>query len=346
MSKATKILLFLSLFLLGITPAYATLSVSVSGGNWAAGHLQGGAQTSTSGDTWTVTNEGDVYEDIYIKVDGTTWHPGSSAGAETFVLKYDTTGSWSDPITNTDNGIVLVNYVEASQTQTFDLQFTAPTSSTVEDIEQTLTVTLTAVAGTHTCGTSLTYNGKTYNTVANGSQCWFVENLDYNDGCSSETWVDATDVGWCGYYTGGPYTNEGLLYQWSAAMDGSTTEGAQGLCPLGWHIPTDAEFHTLEDAYDSGTCSAVRTDWGCDPAGSHLSTLTSSGDNSSGFTALLIGYRFTDGTFVWRSNYEYFWSSTESSAEAWVYKLSSSSSEVYRNTYSKPHGASVRCIKD
>jgi len=344
MNKIAKALVFAGLFLLGITPAYATLSVSVTGGNWAVGHIQAEAQTSTSGNTWEATNEGDVYEDIYIKVDGTTWHPGSSAGAETFVLKYDATGSWSDPITNTDNGIILVSYLEPSQTQTFDLQFTAPASSTVEDIEQTLTVTLTAVAGVHTCGTSLTYQGKTYNTVSIASECWFLENLDYDDGCTGISW-SASDVGACAYYTGGPFTNEGLLYQWSAAMDGSTTEGAQGLCPTGWHIPTDAEQYALEDAYDSGTCSSSRTDWGCDPAGSHLSTLTLDGDNSSGFTALLAGYK-TLGSSLNRGTGAFFWSSSESSASAYRRNLGSSNSTVHRGLLEKAFGYSVRCIKD
>ena len=72
------------------------------------------------------------------------------------------------------------------------------------------------------------------------------ESLDYDNGCSSETWVYNTDVGWCGYYTDGPFTNEGLLYQWSAAMNDSIVDGAQGICPADWHIPTDDEWYNLE----------------------------------------------------------------------------------------------------
>jgi len=86
-----------------------------------------------------------------------------------------------------------------------------------------------------------------YNIVAIGSQCWMAENLDYDNGCSSKGWVDESDTGWCGYYNGSSTDDTyGLLYQWSAAMNGTTTEGAQGICPAGWHLPTHDEYTTLE----------------------------------------------------------------------------------------------------
>ncbi|MCK5063489.1 MAG: hypothetical protein KAR23_06175, partial [Candidatus Aenigmarchaeota archaeon] len=198
-----------------------------------------------------------------------------------------------------------------------------------------------------TCGTDTVddIDENTYNTVLIGTQCWMQENLDYDNGCTSIGW-SSSDVGACSYYSGGPYANEGLLYQWSAAMNGSTTPGAQGLCPAGWHMPTDAEQHTLEDLYDSGTCNSGRTTWGCDPAGTHLSTLTLNGDNTSGFTALLAGYRGTDSSFNGRGTYATFWSSSESGTDAWRRILYSGFSTVRRNVNDKATGFSVRCLKD
>jgi len=204
------------------------------------------------------------------------------------------------------------------------------------------------------CGTPFTdsRNSKTYNTVLIGSQCWMKENLDYDNGCSSKTWVDNTDVGWCGYYTGGPFTNEGLLYQWSAAM--ATTSGTPGICPLGWHVPSHDEFTTLERAVcTSETCATdfpydneTQGDMGTDE-GSKLSTLTSGGTNSSGFTALLPGCRSVDGSFNDRSSNALLWSkSAYDSSSAWFRFLTSGCATVIRLTYSEAYAFSVRCLKD
>ncbi len=94
------------------------------------------------------------------------------------------------------------------------------------------------------CGSPLidSRDGKTYNTVLIGEQCWMAENLDYNNDCSSRKSPLSEyggDFGWCGYYEGGPFEREGLLYQWSAAAKPDT-------CPNGWHLPTDEEYKILE----------------------------------------------------------------------------------------------------
>lgn len=149
--RALKILIFLFIGLLvGLETggkAYAGLNVSVSGGNWAIGTVQGG-EVATSGtegrtdDKWTVTGSSDGTEDVYIKVTGQDWSPGSSAGSDQFILKHDVSESWGSAITNSGNGIELKGSLEAGGTQDFDLQFTAPTGGT--EGAETLTVTLTA----------------------------------------------------------------------------------------------------------------------------------------------------------------------------------------------------------
>jgi uncharacterized protein (TIGR02145 family) len=81
--------------------------------------------------------------------------------------------------------------------------------------------------------------------------------------------------------------------------------------------------------------------------GSKLSTATSSGNNNSGFTALLAGYRDADGTFNTRSTYGYWWSSSETSAtNAQTRALYSSQAGVLRSSFNKAIGFSVRCLKD
>jgi uncharacterized protein (TIGR02145 family) len=214
------------------------------------------------------------------------------------------------------------------------------------------------------CGTSTIEDGdgNTYNTVQIGDQCWMAENLDYDgdpsgNGCKDVTWVDDSDEGWCGYYTGGPYEDEGLLYQWSAAMNGSTSEGAQGFCPTGWHIPTDAELYILENYLAEDTCTAGRTGFECDPAGSKLAgnaglwnddALEAHEDfGTSGFSALPAGDRYTGGSYYNRSSYTYIWSSSEGAAgEAWLRALGCTHTDVLRNALSKANAWSVRCLKD
>ena len=191
-------------------------------------------------------------------------------------------------------------------------------------------------------------DGNSYSTIQIGTQCWMAENLDYDNGCSSAVWANYTDVGWCGYYTGGPFANEGLLYQWSAAMNGYTTPGAQGLCPTGWHIPTDAEWKTLVE-YAAGTPGCESSyGWQCSPAGSHLSSYTLNGDNSTVFSGLLVGFRSSNSVFVDRTSFAFFWSSVDSegTGTAWTRGLSSSYATVEYNLDGKASGYSVRCLKD
>ncbi len=223
------------------------------------------------------------------------------------------------------------------------------------------------------CGSPFTdsRNSKTYNTVQIGTQCWMKENMDYNNGCQSVTWVNSTDNGWCGYYIGGPFTNEGLLYQWSAAMNGSTTAGAQGICPVGWHVPTDAEWNTLE-TYTVQVIASAASQYPCDTTvvgwrrcsdnsgtdtggpkgvGKSLKKVgqgngVGAGDDLVGFSSLLPGYRDADGTFHYRSSHTYLWSSSPSGVSAWNRTLNATYSTVYRHSDSKAFGFSVRCLKN
>ena len=103
------------------------------------------------------------------------------------------------------------------------------------------------------CGQALTdiRDGKTYTTVQLGSQCWMQKNLDYGsatsavnhqqDNCISEKYCYNDDVTNCAKYGGS--------YQWDELMQFQDTPGLQGLCPPGWHVPTQAEWTTLFNYY-------------------------------------------------------------------------------------------------
>lgn len=226
---------------------------------------------------------------------------------------------------------------------------------------------ITSAVQAFVCGTSTIadFDNNTYNTVLIGTQCWMTSNMmttKYPDGTSitrgpvtsGGLWTGA-DLGFYAYppntannaeeTLANIQTNKlGFVYQWSAAMKGSTTEGAQGICPAGWHVPTDAQQYTLENYLKTGaTCDANRNNaWDCDGAGTKLKI-----GGSSGFNAPLAGFRNTTGAFYARATVTNLWSSSPaSSSTAWSRLLYSSNSTVYRDTYSKALGFSVRCLKD
>gem|GEM_PF-5384187 len=209
------------------------------------------------------------------------------------------------------------------------------------------------------CGDTLFYQGKDYNTVKIGNQCWFAENLDYDNGCSQVAWVNDSDEGWCGYFDDTDY-GEGLLYQWSAAMNGAVTKGAQGICPNGWHIPSDKEWMTLEEFL--GMCSGEST--GCSGdigsrgtnEGSSIaasSILWADGDlendanfGSSGLDVLPAGGRHTDGSYYNRGEFALLWSSTKIDDYVAFRALRHPYTRVWRDGNYEASGLSVRCVQN
>ncbi|OFZ09148.1 MAG: hypothetical protein A2338_05930 [Bacteroidetes bacterium RIFOXYB12_FULL_41_6] len=147
----------------------------------------------------------------------------------------------------------------------------------------------------------------------------------------------------------------GGLYQWDEMMQYVTTEGAQGVCPDGWHLPGDEEWKTLEMALGMSQSQADATGWrGTDEGGkmkepdlAHWNSPNTGASNSSGFTALPGGNRLSDGSFYYLGSYGDWWSSTENSGTyVWERYLGYSSAKVYRLNVSKTLGYSVRCLKD
>ena len=210
-----------------------------------------------------------------------------------------------------------------------------------------------AFGGGFVCGTPVQdIQGNTYSTVQIGNQCWMANNyrctVNANGSAVNGTGAAATTPP--AAYTGAG-TMEGLLYNWQDAMNGSTTAGAQGICPSGWHIPTDVEWCTLTQYVDA-TVSCSSTTWSGTDCGTKLKSMiaiastASNGTNTLGFNGLLTGYRGTDGTFGNRGAYALLWSSAEGAAGAWARYLNSAEARVSRSDYNKANGFSVRCLKD
>ena len=196
-------------------------------------------------------------------------------------------------------------------------------------------------------GTVTDIEGNTYNTVVIGTQEWMAENLKvskYSNGdpiptnLSDASW-QATTSGAFSIYDNDVANNAiyGKLYNWYAVTD------LRELCPVGWHVPSDTEWTTLENFLGGGSVAggkmkAVSTLWQSPNTGA---------TNSSGFTGLPGGDRANDGSY---SNVGYFggwWSSAQdSTTDAWFRDLYYSSGGVYRYDFPKSYGFSVRCVRD
>ena len=207
-------------------------------------------------------------------------------------------------------------------------------------------------------------DGKNYAQVQIGDQCWMAENLNVGTMINSTTGGAGSDGNqsddgiiekYCYDNSTSNCDTYGALYQWNELMQYSNTEGVQGICPDGWHVPTNAEWCTLENEVDAGTVSCSDIAWrGLDGGGNlketgttHWYTPNTGATNSSGFTALPGGARLaTDGSFGDMIADGYFWTSTENVTEAWYRLLSYAHADEYRDDFDKNRGYSVRCIHD
>ncbi len=221
-----------------------------------------------------------------------------------------------------------------------------------------------ATSACWSCGESITdsRDGKIYNTVLIGTQCWMKENLNIGiriNGSQEQTnnlifekYCYNDDEENCNIYGG--------LYQWNELMNytpssDANPSGRQGICPAGWHLPSDAEWCQLE-TYIDATVICTDTGWlGTDVGGkmketgtTHWSSPNEGATNTSGFTAIPGGFRFSNSGFAGLSINGLFWCTTESANTIpWRRNLTNDSARSGRDRFdSKNFGFSGRCIKD
>ncbi|MBI9036769.1 MAG: carboxypeptidase regulatory-like domain-containing protein [Bacteroidales bacterium] len=211
------------------------------------------------------------------------------------------------------------------------------------------------------CGDPFTdlRDGKIYNTVQIGNQCWMAENLnigemingieEMNNNSIIEKYCYDDDSDNCDEYGG--------LYQWDEMMQYVTTEGTQGICSEGWHIPTDDEWKILEGTVDSQYLVGDPI-WnniggrGYD-VGLNLKSVNGWYNNGNGidlygFSVLPSGfYNHNSGNFSSIGKETYIWTSTkDDNNTAWCRGLFYFDENVYRNYAFNAQGWSVRCLLD
>jgi uncharacterized protein (TIGR02145 family) len=212
-----------------------------------------------------------------------------------------------------------------------------------------------------------------YNTVLIGDQCWMKENLNYAADlslCYDEFFED--DDTFCDFY--------GRLYSWDWAMAGEESSnavpsGVQGVCPAGWHLPSDAEWQILLDylmeEHDlsndwcelNGVAKALKS---CrqvnSPMGAPCSTedhprwedfqndeceVTFYGSDDFGFSGLPGGRSWSGDGYDNLGTHAYWWSSTATQGgQAFGRELEYYSGGLYQIQPSTNRSLSIRCIRD
>jgi uncharacterized protein (TIGR02145 family) len=184
-------------------------------------------------------------------------------------------------------------------------------------------------------------DGQTYSAVQIGNQCWMAENLNYDQDSYGNDWCYDNNSSNCDTY--------GRLYDWAAVMQGASSSnsnpsGVQGVCPDGWHVPSDEEWTELKnyvsnDGHSGSVGTALKSTSGWNDNGN--------GTDDYGFSVLPGGHRKENGDFDLIGYSGYWWSATEGYTNyAWFRNLYHDSEYFLRGSYREFYGFSVRCLRD
>jgi uncharacterized protein (TIGR02145 family) len=274
-------------------------------------------------------------------------------------------GTVSNVLTNIDS----IRFNGSSTTMEVILQNGAVESHAISDIQNVNFVSVSQ--SQHSCGSTNVHNpnmnygtvtdheGNLYKTIVIGTQEWMAENLktsiyrngdEIPTGLSDDAWSDIvnTQQGAYSYYNNDSLNNcpYGKLYNWYAVAD------PRNLCPIGWHVPTEAELSVLINYFDPSSNGGVITP---NVAGGKLKNTgtlywqspNTDATNVSGFSGLPGGSRadIFDGLryncTIWSSS-----SNEINTDNAWYLDLYHNHEYVFKWRNSKTIGRSVRCLKD
>ena len=213
-------------------------------------------------------------------------------------------------------------------------------------------------------------DGNTYNTVQIGKQCWMKQNLRTTRYANGDTiYMGDSNLSLempYRYYpnnNAGAVNSYGYLYNWAALMHGSPSSntnpsGVQGICPKGWHVPSDMEWQQLVDYVSSrsdyqwscATCIAKSLAYTYGWSSYTINNTVGynqSANNATGFSALPAGHCGYGGGQYDYANKAFFWGATECNAVyTYLRILNYDDAHVTRFGNDKKYGFSVRCICD
>ena len=203
-------------------------------------------------------------------------------------------------------------------------------------------------------GTVTDAEGHVYKTIRIGDRLWMAENLratKYSNGdpipnvTDNAAWAALDTPAYCWYQNNSEVygTVYGALYNWYAVD--SLSNGNRSICPVGWHIPAEAEWTALTSALGELDVAGGQMK---EAGTTHWSPPNTGATNSSGFTALPGGFRgYTNGAFNQVRNFGHWWSRTSADAAlAWGEGLFYLEAAADHSTSNKKLGFSIRCVKD
>jgi uncharacterized protein (TIGR02145 family)/prepilin-type N-terminal cleavage/methylation domain-containing protein len=179
-------------------------------------------------------------------------------------------------------------------------------------------------------------------TITIGTQVWMKYNLNVGtminvtvsqtNNAITEKWCYDNDPNNCAIYGG--------LYQWDELMQYVTVAGPQGICPIDFHVPTDAEWKTLEKQLGMTQVEADATGWRGTDQGTQLYL-----GGTSGWDSLGTGYVYKQSNqFLNIGQTTVLATSTQSTTNDWTRSINPGFPVVYRDIYYKSAGHSVRCL--
>ena len=334
---------------------YIFVATLIVGGVVFAGSLNSSVNTGTT----NFLTLSDLYNKIVNNTYSTSTHSLSTTSVPASTMH--TLAEIYNAIPTIDAGTIINGITVMGVTGTYNASNLIPNNVLSGTSYGTSSVGTLSAGSSWNCGDLLhdALSSQTYSTVLLGSQCWMSQDLNAGTripSCANGFVGTCTSGGsvaqnqgtscssvqkYCYNDTDSNCDTYGGFYQWNQAMCGSTSSGGQGICPAGWHIPTDAEWYTLENSQkDAGqTCSPTRVNtWDCLTAGSKF--------QSTGFM-ILPGYRLVNGSFTGITSGTYLWSSDATSTTLAMRRLvATSNTGVFRGTADKNIGYSVRCIKN
>lgn len=317
--------------------------------NTAAVQIQMSLTSAISGGTVTATGGADV------TARGVCWSTSPLPTlADSYTVDGSGTGNFSSNITGLTAGTSY--YVRAYATNSVGTAYGNQVVFTTPDVSQTCQGTPSVTD----------YDGNTYNTVQIGNQCWMRENMrttHYADGTSISVTSTFSNDSACLYVPNGNPDTYGYLYNWTAIMHNASSSstnpsGVQGICPNGWHVPSDDEWTQLANYLSSYyICGSNNTHIAKSLAASSGWNTCSDActvgydqdfNNSTGFSAFPVGnFSFISYNYYQLGARACLWSATETEdGYVWYRFLLYNRATMYQDYTVKNNGLSVRCLRD
>ncbi|MFN5323416.1 MAG: fibrobacter succinogenes major paralogous domain-containing protein [Bacteroidota bacterium] len=242
-------------------------------------------------------------------------------------------------------------------------------NSTVYGNQISFTTSSSGGGGSGSCSggpsTVTDIDGNVYNVVTIGNQCWLKENLEttrYRNGdviptnLNNSQWQNTTQGAWAYYNDSSQYNNiYGKLYNWYAVAD------ARGLCPTGWHVPTDSEWNKMVKYLDPLADTSQNIYFQSQTAGGMMKSIgdlqsgtgywqapNAGASNSSGFEGRPGGQRSPNSIGGQNINGAegHWWSASLKDSTAWFWSIGYNNPQVLKYYNPKRYGFSIRCLRD